>query len=46
MVDVANKRCSHPGCTKRLTYGKDGSNKSGLCSQHANYLVVGVVSTG
>ncbi|CAN0008436.1 unnamed protein product, partial [Pylaiella littoralis] len=33
---VRNKRrCSHPGCSRRPTYGAAGSRKREFCSQHA-----------
>jgi len=34
MVDLKNKRCLQPGCTKEPSFGVDGSNKREFCSEH------------
>ncbi len=35
MVDVRSKRCSHPNCSKRPSYGMAGSKKADMCAEHA-----------
>ncbi|CBN77521.1 EsV-1-7 [Ectocarpus siliculosus] len=44
MVDVVNRRCRHPGCTKRPSFGQDGSKKQEFCAQHAHQGMVDIVS--
>lgn len=34
-MDVVAKRCGHPNCTKRPTYGVEGSKRAELCVGHA-----------
>lgn len=44
MVDVYNKRCGFPGCTKGPSYGVAGSKKREFCAQHATEGMVNVCS--
>lgn len=44
MVDVYNKRCGYPGCTKGPSYGVAGSKKREFCAQHATDGMVNVCS--
>ncbi|CAN0032688.1 unnamed protein product [Ectocarpus fasciculatus] len=42
MINVRRKRCGHPGCTKRPSYGNPGSKKAEFCTQHAQHDMVNV----
>ncbi|CAN0288654.1 unnamed protein product, partial [Ectocarpus sp. 13 AM-2016] len=44
MVDVRSKRCRHPGCTTRPSYGEHGSKEPEFCAQHALQGMVNVCS--
>lgn len=35
IMHVANRRCSHDGCSKQPTYGLMGTRKAEFCVQHA-----------
>ena len=44
MFNVVNKKCTHPGCSKRLSYGIAGSNKAETCMKHAAVGMIHVKS--
>lgn len=43
-MDVYNKRCGYPGCTKGPSYGVAGTKKREFCAQHATEGMVNVCS--
>eukprot|EP00752_Nemacystus_decipiens_P004262 g3893.t1 len=44
MVNIANKRCGHPGCNKQPWYGMEGSKTREFCAQHRKEGMVYVIS--
>lgn len=34
MTDLLNKRCTHPGCDKRASFGDPETDRAEFCSEH------------
>lgn len=43
MINLVNKMCGHPKCSKRATFGMTGSNEMEMCAEHASNGMINVV---
>lgn len=44
MIDLANKKCAHRGCTELASFGVAGTKKREYCSGHAKEGMINVIS--
>eukprot|EP00903_Cladosiphon_okamuranus_P013020 g12148.t1 len=44
MIDLVDKKCAHPGCTKRPSFGLAGTNKREFCTEHGKEGMIHLIS--